>query len=79
MYNEISQVLADNEVIKNSAQFVIDVEKNHGKLPQIQIKIRGIIKASFIADCSRKQITVSTRQKALRGTDSRGSVCANRR
>ena len=37
-YTEVAQVLADNEVIKKAAQFVIDVEKSYGKLPQNHIR-----------------------------------------
>ena len=47
-YKEIPQVLADNEVIKKAAQFVIDVEKYHGKLPQNHIRYAESLKLPLL-------------------------------
>lgn len=59
MHNDISQVLADNEVIKKSAQFVIDVEKYHGKLPQNHVRYGESLKIPLL------QIVAGNRLQSL--------------
>ncbi|MFJ8515796.1 hypothetical protein [Lysinibacillus xylanilyticus] len=62
---EVTQILGDNEVILAAATFVVEVERLHGKLPQLMVKKATDLKVPLLAIAMSGRIQANHARKRL--------------
>lgn len=62
---EITQLLDDNEVILAAAKFVVEVERLHGKVPQVKVKLAADLKVLLLAIAMSSRIQTDHARKRL--------------
>lgn len=62
---EITQLLDDNEVIFAAAKFVVEVERLHGKVPQVKVKLATELKVPLLAIAMSGRIQADHARKRL--------------
>ncbi len=62
---EITQLLDDNEVIFAAAKFVVEVERLHGKVPQVKVKLATDLKVPLLAIAMSGRIQADHARKRL--------------
>ncbi|MGC7931105.1 hypothetical protein ACP3VS_21095 [Lysinibacillus sp. VIII_CA] len=62
---EVTQILGDNEVILAAATFVVEVERLHGKVPQLMVKKATDFKVPLLAIAMSGRIQANHARKRL--------------
>lgn len=62
---DITQLLDDNEVILAAAKFVVEVERLHGKVPQVKVKQATDLKVPLLAIAMSVRIQADHARKRL--------------
>ncbi|WP_312128289.1 hypothetical protein [Lysinibacillus capsici] len=62
---EVTQLLDDNEVILAAAKFVVEVERLHGKVPQVKVKLATELKVPLLAIAMSGRIQADHARKRL--------------